>query len=477
MRFRKLSALFVAAAAAASPLLAAEDYSTWGFSRTLTVNTTATGGNVSTAQYKFPLLVRLTPAQGEVFANSKSTGADLRFTKADGVTRLPHQIEQWDKVNQVAAIWVQMDTVLASDYTTIRMFWSNPSAADSSRGNQVFNLANDFQGVWHLGNSFTDPSRLNSVTNKKGAAWNHFGLLTTPPRQGLIGWADTLRGNGRSTGVYGDYIKLDTIHASGASTGKGTLSMWVKPEKRGSTIPLAYFGNVASSGRMQLKLNPDWTAVGETFSASSASVSSGYLIPGEWNYVVFSSVYPTLSVYVNGSLWNNATAQTILDITRGLNYIGRIPSGSDSTFRGMVDEVTFSREARSADWVRLSYATQKEKLTVVTLGPALPRDFAVGRIHATEFVSTPKWKVPDYVFEPDYDLRSLEELEAYVKEHKHLPEVPAGAKMEKGMDLADMNLQLLKTVEELTLHVIDLGKRSKELEERIDSLLNTSDAQ
>ncbi len=67
--------------------------------------------------------------------------------------------------------------------------------------------------------------------------------------------------------------------------------------------------------------------------------------------------------------------------------------------------------------------------------------------------------VADYVFEPSYKLASLPEVEAFTKEHKHLPEVPSAKEIEKGgLDLAQMNLVLLKKVEELTLHAIEQQK-------------------
>lgn len=73
--------------------------------------------------------------------------------------------------------------------------------------------------------------------------------------------------------------------------------------------------------------------------------------------------------------------------------------------------------------------------------------------------------VADYVFEPDYKLASLSEVEAFTKANKHLPEVPSAAEIEQnGLDLAKMNLILLKKVEELTLHAIDLEKRLKAVE-------------
>jgi hypothetical protein len=59
---------------------------------------------------------------------------------------------------------------------------------------------------------------------------------------------------------------------------------------------------------------------------------------------------------------------------------------------------------------------------------------------------------PDYVFEENYNLPSLTEVESYIKANKHLPEVPSAREMEeKGINLSEMNMLLLKKVEELTL--------------------------
>lgn len=75
---------------------------------------------------------------------------------------------------------------------------------------------------------------------------------------------------------------------------------------------------------------------------------------------------------------------------------------------------------------------------------------------------------PDYVFEKDYKLPSLQELEAYIQQHKHLPDVPVATEVaEKGLDLGEMNRVLLQKVEELTLHLIEQEKKIKALEARM----------
>lgn len=70
----------------------------------------------------------------------------------------------------------------------------------------------------------------------------------------------------------------------------------------------------------------------------------------------------------------------------------------------------------------------------------------------------------DYVFEEDYELPNLKELEKYIKVNKHLPDVPPAEDVYKnGIDVAEMNALLLKKVEELTLYIIEQQKQIDEL--------------
>ncbi|PRD44965.1 hypothetical protein C5745_18855 [Sphingobacterium haloxyli] len=91
-----------------------------------------------------------------------------------------------------------------------------------------------------------------------------------------------------------------------------------------------------------------------------------------------------------------------------------------------------------------------------------------GNILAKEIKVKTDITVPDYVFEETYNLPTLSSIENYVKEHKHLPEIPSAKDIESdGLDLAEMNLLLLKKVEELTLHLIEKDKQVNELSERV----------
>jgi len=73
---------------------------------------------------------------------------------------------------------------------------------------------------------------------------------------------------------------------------------------------------------------------------------------------------------------------------------------------------------------------------------------------------------PDYVFHPHFQLMPLNELEMYLQQNKHLPDVPSAKDVEdKGLDLGDTESILLKKIEELTLYVIDINKKLEKLSE------------
>jgi hypothetical protein len=79
--------------------------------------------------------------------------------------------------------------------------------------------------------------------------------------------------------------------------------------------------------------------------------------------------------------------------------------------------------------------------------------------------------VADYVFEKDYDLKDLSEVESYVNENKHLPGVPSAAEIEAdGVSVSKMTNILLEKVEELTLHMIQLKKENEALKARFQEL-------
>lgn len=75
---------------------------------------------------------------------------------------------------------------------------------------------------------------------------------------------------------------------------------------------------------------------------------------------------------------------------------------------------------------------------------------------------------PDFVFAPDYDLPALSDVDAFIKQHKHLPDMPSEKEVkEQGQDLGEMNRKLLQKVEELTLYILKQDEQLKRHEQEI----------
>lgn len=101
-----------------------------------------------------------------------------------------------------------------------------------------------------------------------------------------------------------------------------------------------------------------------------------------------------------------------------------------------------------------------------------------GTIYGKEIKVDLSVPAPDYVFAKNYDLPTLEELQAYISVMNHLSEVPSAREIEKdGINVGEMNMILLKKVEELTLYILQQqtqlqqqGETLEKLRQEIDSL-------
>jgi len=93
-----------------------------------------------------------------------------------------------------------------------------------------------------------------------------------------------------------------------------------------------------------------------------------------------------------------------------------------------------------------------------------------GTIHAKEIkVDLIGWS--DFVFNDNYKLRELEELEDFIMENKHLPDIPSEEEVLKsGVQLGEMNALLLQKIEELTLYIIEQDKKTEKLNRKVHAL-------
>lgn len=404
-----------------------ENYSQWAQHRNLYINTSGSGANTTTDVVKFPLLVRLDSTNfGTGFAQSRGKGQDIRFTKAGDAIRLPHQIERWDSAGKKAEIWVLLDSVKANSRTQFfRMHWGKADAADSSRGTSVFDSANGFVGVWHLGDSTGHAPRPNAAQVAPAAILRNFDTqqsfeTMTPygPKEGVIAFADSLRGGSDIGGERaGDRDYIDLNHRGSTafndfSTGI-FFSTWINvTASQQYERFLEWSDDTAATGSSEARLIffGNHTTAPQNFSMRWGPGGLAYndetgnrYTEGQWHYVAFSKPAGNapISLYADGMLIGTTDpVDDQPDVLRDYVAMGRSTvTAGDAYYQGKFDEAVLARTARSADWVRLSYHSQKPRASIISdtaqaaTAPGAPATVTATRV-ADQLAVQVTWTAP-----------------------------------------------------------------------------------
>ncbi len=347
-------------AACPDAAIGAGSYANWAHFADLNLDTSPTGANVTATVKDFPILVRLT-ADNFDFSEARGQGQDLRFARADGAP-LAYQIERWDSSKAVAEIWVKADTVFGNtSIQTLRCYWGNPAAADSSNGASVF--LNRHVAVWHMGGDANTP-RANSVSGGQAALpVNYDGDESKP---GLIGLADSLDGGGP-----GDYLDIGDGYQD--FSGGFMFSVWAYPTAVKGYASFLELGNGESADN--ISLFRDTTTDDLRFDiynpgASIGSIKASAAISlNQWQHLAVTVTSSgTMNLYKNGDLVSSGTlSNSISGNWRASNFLGKSNGTRDGYFQGMLDEPEISNSPHSDSWIKLCYENQKANQTLVTL--------------------------------------------------------------------------------------------------------------
>jgi Concanavalin A-like lectin/glucanases superfamily/Domain of unknown function (DUF2341)/Carboxypeptidase regulatory-like domain len=357
--------------------------SAWSQKIKLFINTTLTGANITENVTQFPLLVRLDQSHLQplflpLFESSQSGGQDIRFTKSDGITPLPFEIDQWDSASGQAAIWVKMDTIYANDNQQhIFLFTGNPKATSLSQGPAVFNTATGFSGVWHLGDNAKSSNIADAVGLNPGTYRSSNVAANTDANStigGIVGRAISFNGSSQ-------WVDLGKNKPFVNGTNAVTLSAWVKFRTfTGAQNILAFSQGAPASATWSVAqvhyLEKKYLEVGGrsntqeelmfTTGSIPLSVNTWYQVTGVINYQKDS-----LFLYTNGNLTSavqvNFRDSQTNPIADGLGAIGSEDNGEGSIFKGIIDEASVSKVARSSTWIKLNYESQKADSRVVEL--------------------------------------------------------------------------------------------------------------
>ena len=214
-----------------------------------------------------------------------------------------------------------------------------------------------------------------------------------------------------------------------------------------------------------------------------------------WHHIAVVGDGTSVQLYVDGQPDGTSTTISGSSIFSGNHSKSVIvggaqnSSGISSKFEGSMDEVqVFNTALSAAQITELSTSTGATQ-TSGNLDPEEINVFiepvSIGSEYGhSDYMLTIKGKIlaegvkvlldenwPDYVFSSDYDLKDLDAVESHIKTYKHLPDVPSAKDIaQNGVNLGSMDATLLKKIEELTLYLIEINKRQKQLLEDVQAL-------
>ena len=325
-------------------------FAAWRHSAELGVNTSVSGAATKTAQYGFPLLVRLDAGFG--FSQARPDGADVRFTKSDGRTPLPFEIERWDAAGGKAEIWVRMDTVLADvRRQAIHMYWGKTDAIPAASG-AVFAPADGWRGVWHLGESPSNAAGTYGDATGNGNAGAGVALGDSSTGEGAIGRA--LRLNGKN-----QWARVPDATTLRLGKGDFLISGWFRADTLKGTYQVLSKRDSGANYELQL----DSTASVVAFPGDPAKGPLGLVGPSTvslraWHHVALVREGKRHDLYLDGVLDTSNTA-TAADTDGPTDlFFGKDGFDQKEYWNGMLDEMVVAGKARGPDWIRLTHRTQ-----------------------------------------------------------------------------------------------------------------------
>lgn len=273
-----------------------------------------------------------------------------------------------------------------------------------------------------------------------------------------------------------DMVTRDDIGTTGAPrlrmrvTGAGNVGIGVDaPEAR-----LHVGDKMIATGGIDVRYSPTYTIAGQ-IGVSWMNFYGASVLPDNTNFngMYFnnnSGLFTTKGYHLSSSYKNNMYFQK-LD-AGGINPVTQIFIQGATGNVGIGVDPNINNPTAKLDVRGTSFFSDN-----MVISGSVNTPYVVNGVNAKlsvkGIVVAQKLKVTltgwaDYVFEPTYELPSLEKVEEYIKQNKHLADVPSAEEVEKnGLDVGENNAVLLRKVEELTLYLIEQNKQLKAQNEKL----------
>jgi hypothetical protein len=298
---------------------------------------------------QFPLMVRLQKSDIN-YSEFERNGSNLRIT--DGRNQdLAFEIEEWDSANGSALLWVSLDTILAGQSGVDLRFQSLPMSTEH-RASTVFSPSEGFASVLHF--SEDTLAELDTIHDASGSG--HDGIIAQAAlgRTGMFGKGLDFDGDN-------DRVELGSWDPCAADF---TASLWVRWNgfnghhqvlfaKRNAWLP--------DSTRWQWHYDLFSGAFGsyQIDSLSRAQFSSTKVPEAKWSLLtlVYRASQDSVSMWVDGIALDGPKFFAPGNAVGALLRLGGSDAGE--SWNGAMDEVRLEQVARSEDYIRLAWYTQK----------------------------------------------------------------------------------------------------------------------
>jgi hypothetical protein len=323
----------------------------WRYRKQITIDATEVIG--ASDHSSFPVLVDLN-SDSDLAADAQADFDDVLFTSSNGLTKLSHEIEDFDETTGLLKAWVKVPTLSVSVDTILYMYYGNGTIGSQQNASGVWT---DYEAVYHLHDDFLD-STGNGHTGTNSGSDDIAGRIADG--QDFIGTDSS------------DHIDIGTFSAG---TGQAlTLQAWAIwdswPTNDGRMLAKAN-GTAAgnhvfllgedeiSAGnhglRMRLKTGTD-DAAGTTTLLSSATtipLSQWVLLAGTYDGSDMRVIQDGIQVGITPKTGNMRV--NAWDFWIG-NHPG-LPAGERWT-DGILDEVRIAKITRSPNWLETEYNNQ-----------------------------------------------------------------------------------------------------------------------
>lgn len=289
---------------------------------------TVDAANVASALTDQAVLVRLTDP--DLTASAQPDGSDFRFTAADGVTLLPHEIESWDPATNTLTAWVRLPFISAASDTGLYLYYGALDAPDQQATRQVW--VNDL-AAWNLARDPAGPAPTlddSSTGNHDGLALADTAAISTPTGPGVV-----LDGT------------TDRLEAAPFDLPDGgfTVAAWFRADGLGTDPAIAAQGDPTGTGVFELGI--DTTTVPASPAArfvlrvngAPVEVSGGLIATGTWHHVAATWDGSNITLYLDGASVGTAPAAGLTPNGSAMPVVlGGTPDGS-RTLQGALGQV------------------------------------------------------------------------------------------------------------------------------------------